>query len=295
MNVTVPESSHGQNLKRLKEKDGQVMPIELQALDIIMRNGPRLCKRQFPLKTLLFFFSLSNSSQLIRLITFNRFAGKISLGSNFFFKSSDPSARDYQFDIGRDRNRDPIKYGQFGHYQCAKKTEQGLVYNVDRAMAVFTEGGPIIGLVKDIYNNQLGQREKGQLEELIKGLKFRALHLNYSRTFIISGLSRDSVQRTQFTLDSDAGGQKTNVYDYFMKTYGPFCQRNRLNPNLPAIQVGGSRNAKYFPMEACELLVDEVYRRKLNPIQQGEVTRKSSQQVSVCLPSDWCIAWCIDW
>lgn len=44
VNVTVPEISHSQNLKQLKVNDGQVMPMELQALDIIMRNGPRLCK-----------------------------------------------------------------------------------------------------------------------------------------------------------------------------------------------------------------------------------------------------------
>lgn len=59
VNVTVPEISHGQNLKRLNEKDGQVMPIELQALDIIMRNGPRLCKSE--LNSFQVHFFVSNS------------------------------------------------------------------------------------------------------------------------------------------------------------------------------------------------------------------------------------------
>lgn len=43
VNVTVPEMSHGQNLSRLLNTN-QIMPVELQALDIIMRNGPRLAK-----------------------------------------------------------------------------------------------------------------------------------------------------------------------------------------------------------------------------------------------------------
>ena len=149
-------------------------------------------------------------------------------------------------------------------------------------MAVFTYGDYIPDLIKQIRgNNQFGQREKGQLEELIKGLKFKALHLNYTRTFIISGLSKDSVRNTMFSLDSETGAkQKISVYDYFRQNYKEFCQRYPLDQNMPAIQVGGSRNAKYFPVEACELLSDEVYRRKLNPMLQGMVTRTSSQQVS---------------
>lgn len=151
-------------------------------------------------------------------------------------------------------------------------------------MAVFTYGDHILDVVKDLNrgnDKQLGPREKGQLEELVKGLKFRALHLNYTRSFIISGLSKDTIRNTMFTLDSEAGAkQKISVFDYFRTTYATFCQRNPLNPNLPAVQVGGSRNAKYFPMEVCRLLSDEVYRRKLNPVLQGMVTRTSSQQVS---------------
>lgn len=144
-------------------------------------------------------------------------------------------------------------------------------------MAVFTRGGPLTETFR-----KFKPHEKRKLEDLIKGLKFQALHLNYSRTFIISGLSKDSIGSTFFSQDMpDGRKQNISVFDYFKATYPQFCQRIPLNRNWPAVQVGSSRNAKYFPIEACELLRDEVYRRKLNPVLQGMVTRQSSQQVSI--------------
>lgn len=239
VNITTPEISHGQNLRTLKQNDGKVMPVELQALDIIMRNGPRLCK--------------------------------ISLGSNFFFKSNDPKSREYQFDIGSDF----IKYGQFGVYQNAKKAENNrLFYNVDRAMAVFTEGGPLINFVNKTKNDN-------ELEHLIKGLKFTALHLNYKRTFIIAGLSKETVKNQKFNYEENNQKKSITVLEYFKKEYSSFYNRYKFDERLPCVQVGSRNNAKYFPIECCELEYDEVYRRKLEPMLQGMVTRKSSQQTPI--------------
>jgi len=246
VNITTPEVSHGQNLRDLAKKTDQIMPVELQALDIIMRNGPRLTK--------------------------------ISLGPNFFLKSGDERSKRLQFDI----EGDILKYGQFGHYQCAKMTEGGLYYNVDRAMAIFTEGGKLIEIIKDILErNQIGNlddRDKKKVEDQIKSLKFNALHLNYKRTFIIAGFSKNTIKNTLFNLEHDGQKRQISVYDYFQQEYKTFCQRYKLDPNLPCIQVGSRNNSKYFPIEVCELEWDEVYRRKLDLRQQGAVTRKSSQQ-----------------
>ena len=246
VNITTPEVSHGQNLKKLLSPTDQIMPVELQALDIIMRNGPRLTK--------------------------------ISLGPNFFFRSDDQRAHALQFEIGKDI----MKYGQFGHYQCAKKTEGGLYYNVDRAMAVFTYGGKLIDAIKEILDsdrvNLSDQRSRQRVEDQIKTLKFNALHLNYKRTFIIHGLSKEPIKNTFFNFEQNGQKQKISVLEYFKKEYAQFSQRYNLDPNLPCVQVGSRNNAKYFPIETCELEHDEVYRRKLDPILQGMVTRKSSQQ-----------------
>lgn len=158
-------------------------------------------------------------------------------------------------------------------------TEGGLYLNVDRAMAVFTEGGKLTELIRRIVGDgRLGPRELRTIEEQIKTLKFNALHLSYKRTFIIAGLSKDSVKNTFFNQNVNGQEKKVSVYDYFQKEYSTFCQRYKLDPNMPCVQVGSRKMAKYFPIECVELEYDEVYRRKLNPMLQGMVTRKSSQQ-----------------
>ena len=131
----------------------------------------------------------------------------------------------------------------------------------------------------DTVRNGPKPNDLNYFADLVKGLKFRAVHLNYNRSFIISGLSKDSIDKTMFTIDSDGRKRQTSVLEYFRSTYGSFF-KTQMNPKLPAVQVGRGPNVKYFPVEVCHLLSDEVYRRKLDPYLQGMVTRKSSQQVS---------------
>lgn len=167
-----------------------------------------------------------------------------------------------------------IIYGKFGIYQCAKITETGLYYNVDRAIGLFTKGGRLKDLLTSLTNGQL--RNVGRYEDRIKGLKFVALHLNH-RTHTIHSFSRTPINQTFFEKD----GKQKCVYNYFQEEYAEFCKRNKLDPTLPCVQVGSSRgpNAKpkYFPIECCELK-DDVCRQKLSPTLQAMVTRQSSQK-----------------
>lgn len=111
----------------------------------------------------------------------------------------------------------------------------------------------------------------------------RALHLNYKRTFIINGFSKTTCKDTKFKLKYDNGKEEMcSVYDYYQKNYSNFVKRFKMNPNQLLVQVGSKNNAKYFPIECCELEENEVYRRKLKPDLQGMVTRKSGSQ----LPSE---------
>jgi hypothetical protein len=146
VNITVPEFSHGQNLNNLLQKNNLVMPVELQAMDIIMRNGPRLCK--------------------------------VALGSNFFYKYRDQRSRNTIFEIGISKGKDsvipdPVIYGQFGHYQSARKCEGGLYFNIDRAMAIFSYGGSLFECIQDILESDevyFNASSKKLVEEKIKGI-----------------------------------------------------------------------------------------------------------------------------
>ena len=104
-------------------------------------------------------------------------------------------------------------------------------------------------IVKKLKKDVQDRRDKLKVEEMIKGLKFRALHLNHNRTFIITGLSKDSVGKTTFNKEENGEKKQITVYNYFKKQYPNF----KIDQNLPCVQVGQRNNLKYFPIESCYL------------------------------------------
>ena len=114
VNITVPKDSNLPKFSALLKKDNRLMPFELQALDIVLRNGPRI--------------------------------KKVAIGPKLFRKFNDPDLSDkksLRLNIGSGS----LKYIQFGYYLSARKAEDGLYCNVDRAMAIFTQGGALIKLI----------------------------------------------------------------------------------------------------------------------------------------------------
>lgn len=141
-------------------------------------------------------------------------------------------------------------------------------------MAVFTYGGSMQEAIDAILGQRgslSDRRSKSQVEEQLKGLKFRLLHLNYNRNAIFGSFSSESVSRQRFNIEENGTKKQITVKEYYEKTYKEFCRRRPINPNNPCVQVGGRSNAKYYPIEVCELLSDEVYRRKLKPDLQGTI------------------------
>ena len=113
-----------------------------------------------------------------------------------------------------------------------------------------------------------------KISEQIKNVKFGAKHLNF-RTFTATGLTQQTVEKQTFP-DKETNTQIT-VYEYFSKTYPEFVKKYPLNKFLPCVKYN-PRAPKYIPIECVHLLPNEVYRAKLKAIQQGQVTRISSQQ-----------------
>lgn len=239
VNVTKPEQSHNQNFENLL-KSNKIIPLELQAINILLRNGPRRTK--------------------------------VSVKSEIYRKSTDKDFEKFKFPI------DETKYGLFGCYQAVEVTENGINLNVDRSLAFFTVGGRLIELVEKFMSssNELSFQNKKKVEDLIKQMKFNPIHLPYKRPFIISGLSDKLISEIKFS-ESDQDNQ-ISVLDYYKKKYPEFCKKNPLNSKLPCVQVGKRQNAKFFPIEVVECLSNELFTSKLKPALQSKVTVTSSQQ-----------------
>lgn len=119
--------------------------------------------------------------------------------------------------------------------------------------------------------------QRKRIGDAINGLKFSVKHLNY-RTFTVSGLSNQTVQNQVIDIKEDGAKVQTTVLEYFKKKYPEFIRRFPPNLFLPCVKYGPRKRPNYCPIECVQLLSDEVYRPKLKPDQQGEVTRASSQQ-----------------
>lgn len=114
-----------------------------------------------------------------------------------------------------------------------------------------------------------------RITEQIKGVKFAAKHLNF-RTFTANGLTPETVKNQTFQEQEKT--ERSNVYDYFCEKYPAYVKAYPLNKFLPCVKYGQTKRPNYIPIECVQLLSNEVYRPKLKPIQQGDVTRLSSQQ-----------------
>ena len=113
----------------------------------------------------------------------------------------------------------------------------------------------------------------------LKGLSFTSRHLPYVRAFFITGVTDQPVKTVNF--QEEGKENKTTVLEYFKNKYPDFIRKQGFNENLPCVKYGPKRFPKFMPIECVELLADEQYRRKLNPVQQAYVTRACSQQSPV--------------
>jgi len=115
------------------------------------------------------------------------------------------------------------------------------------------------------------------IQSQIKGLKIRVQHLWYKPSFKAHMLSLVPIADLSFEKQEDGKTQQTTVLAYFNKTYGEYMRSNniKLNPALPCIQVAG-RKPKYFPIEMCELVDDQLATKDLKTWLLAKVSRMAA-------------------
>lgn len=99
---------------------------------------------------------------------------------------------------------------------------------------------------------------KNKIEKNLKDAKFKLLHLSYERIYKFNSLTNKTISEISFKIERNGKTIETTVFKYFQETYREFCERYKLNRDFPCVQVGSNRDPKYFPIECCYLLEDEV-------------------------------------
>lgn len=191
--------------------------------------------------------------------------------------------------------RMPIGHGRevaFGYYQSVRGTMSGPNLVVDRSATVFYAEGPLVSFVAQqlaghSYNGrpydeqrilsvpQLRDYDRKRIERELKNLQVQVNHLPYKRKFRVTGVTYLPAREVTFRYQKNGHFQgMISIPEYFKQEYGLDLKY----PNLPCIAVGNGPAKKFLPIEVCDLVPNQIIRRKLNNDQLAQMIRAVASQ-----------------
>ncbi|RWS06748.1 protein argonaute-2-like isoform X1, partial [Dinothrombium tinctorium] len=199
------------------------------------------------------------------------YAAKFSMNPKVSIRSSIFNPDSEKKELGEN------KFLNFGYYSNVKYTKSGWVCNVDRAAAVFNDGGPLLNVFEKLGVRIsppyfINDNDRNKLKKKLNRLKIFVTHLAYRRKYTFEGLTERTVSTTIINID----GKDMSVRDYFEQKYGAVLKKqlgkSKLEPNLPCVIVGRD---KYLPLEVCILLPNQPAQGKLSEEILSQMTRQS--------------------
>ncbi|KAL4195795.1 hypothetical protein AMTRI_Chr04g242840 [Amborella trichopoda] len=161
-----------------------------------------------------------------------------------------------------------------GYYQSILPKQMGLSLNIDMSSTSFYDPIPVIGfvcnLLKQDYPKQLSDQERVKVKKALRGVNIKVTHTK--RRYRVSGVTQEST--SQLVFHNEEQGTDTTVVKYFMEKYNIRLK----HVYLPALEVGNGRRAIHIPMELCEIVEGQHYKKKLNEKQVTALLRASCQR-----------------
>ncbi|XP_038894817.1 protein argonaute 5 [Benincasa hispida] len=164
-----------------------------------------------------------------------------------------------------------------GYYQSLRPVQMGLSLNIDISARSFYEAICVTDYVAKHFNlrnfsKPISDQDCRKIRRVLKGVKVALTCTEHGRTYKITGISSEPVNRLMFTLDDQR--TRISVAQYFCEKYGVVLQF----PSLPAIQAGNDAKPIYLPMEVCRIVGGQRYTKKLNERQVTEMLRATCQR-----------------
>ncbi|XVE59476.1 hypothetical protein DITRI_Ditri05aG0049100 [Diplodiscus trichospermus] len=164
-----------------------------------------------------------------------------------------------------------------GFYQSLRPTQMGLSLNIDVSARSFYEPILVTEFVAKHFRHAnltrpLSDQDRVKVKKALKGVKIELSHMEYAKTYKISGISREPISKLMFTLDD----KKTNVsvVQYFRDKYNIVLKYTL----LPAVQCGSEAKPVYLPMELSKIVGGQRYTKKLNDQQVRSLLRATCQR-----------------
>ncbi|KAI1308639.1 Protein argonaute-2 [Halotydeus destructor] len=190
-----------------------------------------------------------------------------------------------------------LGYGRevaFGYYQSVRSCMNGPNLVVDRATTAFYVDGPLVNFIGQLMNpgfynggRQFDEKralsvpylrdyDRKRIEKEVKTLQVTVNHLAYKRKYRINGLTHCPAREVMFAMKNKDGrqGAQVSVPEYFKAEYNI----QLAYPNLPCIVVGMGQFRKFLPIEVCDLVPNQVIRRKLTNDQLASMIRTTTSQ-----------------
>ncbi|XVE59482.1 hypothetical protein DITRI_Ditri05aG0049400 [Diplodiscus trichospermus] len=164
-----------------------------------------------------------------------------------------------------------------GFYQSLRPILMGLSLNIDVSARSFYEPVLVTKFVakhlKDAdLSMPMSDQDRIKVKKALKGVKVELSHMEYAKTYKISGLSREPISQLTFTLDENR--RNMSMVQYFHEKY-----KIKLKyASLPALQCGSEARPVYLPMELSRIVGGQTYTKKLNKQQVQALLRATCQR-----------------
>ncbi|KAI9194708.1 hypothetical protein LWI28_008483 [Acer negundo] len=170
---------------------------------------------------------------------------------------------------------DGIEYWR-GFYQSLRPTQMGLSFNIDVSARGFYEPILVSDFVSKYINGNistpLSDHDRMKVRRTFKGLKVVMTHMDYAKSYKITGISSQPLKQLMFTLEDKV--TKASVVQYFRDKY----QIGLKYTSLPALQAGSDANPIYLPMELSMIVEGQRYTKRLNERQVTALLKATCQR-----------------
>ncbi|KAH9660361.1 protein argonaute 5 [Citrus sinensis] len=223
------------------------VPYEvIQVLDVVLRAAP---SEKYLTLTLLIKVSLFGTHTVV--------------GRSFFSTDLGPMGQ-----LG-----DGVEYWR-GYFQSLRPTQMGLSLNIDVSARSFYE--PILATEFVQYycrdlSRPLSDQVRLKVKKALKGIKVVLTHMEYNKSYKITGISSQPMSQLMFT---DDNATRLSVVQYFRQRYNIGLQFT----SLPALLAGSEARPIYLPMELSRIAAGQRYTKRLNERQVTALLRATCQR-----------------
>ncbi|GFY50135.1 protein argonaute-2 [Trichonephila inaurata madagascariensis] len=161
----------------------------------------------------------------------------------------------------------------FGYNQSLHLTHHGPAVVINMAAKAFHKSGPVLDYAKDVLRRDITcgvpmkPHEVKRLEEALRGLKVRGMHLSYPRKYVIEGISKLSAEDLKIQYE----GNEMSIAHYYEIKY-----ERLLYPYLPCLFMRSSSNQTYIPFENCSVIEGQPKLGTLNGALAGKMIRQTA-------------------